>query len=93
MVCGIRAVEEMINNPVDKSVTSQVEHMKEIFQKSVTSTIEICAGKQINRSMLAIKKPGTGLHPSKLNGIIGKRAARTIKKNNIIVSDDIDWES
>src|SRR5205085_9056652 len=55
MVQGIRAIERMMANPVDKTDASRFADMKRIFEKSVVARIDIPQGIVITREMLAFK--------------------------------------
>ena len=75
--------------PVDKSDASQFADMKEIFQKSVVSNVEIPEGAIITREMLGIKKPGTGLAPKFINEVVGTRALRSLPADTVITNSDV----
>jgi N-acetylneuraminate synthase len=93
MARGIRAVEAMLANPVDKSVAGRFVEMKEIFQKSVVAIVDIPAGAVIGREMLGIKKPGAGLPAARIDELPGKRTTRAVGRNQLLQDDDIRWES
>lgn len=88
MVSGIRAISAMHSHPVDKDDLSPFREMKKIFEKSVVSTVDILQGTMITADMLAVKKPGNGIPPSKIGQIIGKRATRLIPANHVLASED-----
>jgi N,N'-diacetyllegionaminate synthase len=90
MVSGIRAVEQMSLSAVDKNSIEKYGEMKRIFEKSLVAITDIPAGTQLTRQMIGIKKPGTGLPPSKLAKIIGKVAVRKIEEGSLIQEDDLD---
>ena len=83
MVCKIRNVEIALGNPVKKPTKSEKKIM-EIIRKSIIAKNEIKKGILIKQDMLIIKRPGTGLQPSEIKKIIGKKAKRTIKKDEIL---------
>ena len=87
---GIRAIETMLGNPVDKNDIGRFGQMKEIFQKSVTSLIDIGAGTTITREMLGIRKPGTGIPAAKIDKVVGTRAVRAIQANRVIGWNDLE---
>jgi N,N'-diacetyllegionaminate synthase len=93
LVSQIREIEKIQANPVDKSDVSNFTDMKEIFQKSMVSQVDIPEGTIITRDMLGIKKPGTGLPPVNLKEIVGKRTNRTIPVDTILQQADINWGS
>jgi N-acetylneuraminate synthase len=88
---GIRAVEIMLAAKADKDAkASGLQMMKEIFEKSVVSTVAIPAGATITAQMVAVKKPGTGIPARRLHEIIGMRAARDIAADRLLSEEDIE---
>ncbi|MBW1802917.1 MAG: N-acetylneuraminate synthase family protein [Deltaproteobacteria bacterium] len=53
-------------------------------RKSLTATRDISMGDVITGGMLSAKRPGGGIPPSEIKKVIGKRAARLIKKDEMI---------
>lgn len=87
LVDGIRELEAMLANPVDKDDLAPVAGMKEVFEKSVVSTREIPAGAEISRGWLAAKKPGTGIPARKLDEVVGRTARTTIPADSVITDE------
>ena len=63
--------------------------MKEVFQKSVVTIVDIAEGATITREMVAIKKPGTGIPPKRLDEVVGSRALRRIPANSVLSESDV----
>jgi N,N'-diacetyllegionaminate synthase len=93
MVRGIREVETMLANPVDKNNVAQFATMKETFEKSIVSLTEIPAGTILSSKVIGIKKPGTGIPAARMPEIEGKRAARAIPADRLLDPSDIDWKA
>ncbi len=90
LVRGVRAIEVMLAHPVDKdAVAIRLRPMKEIFEKSIVTVVDIPAGTIIEESMLAIKKPGTGIAASRLPEIIGRMARRDIQADSVLREEDL----
>jgi N-acetylneuraminate synthase len=90
MVKGIRAIETILSSKVNKDeIANRMGEMKEVFQKSIVSIIDIPKGRIITEEMIGFKKPGTGIPSSKIDDVVGKRAEKNINKNTIILFDDI----
>ena len=81
----------MLSHQVDKSDVSRFADMKQIFQKSVVSQVDIPEGAIITREMLGVKKPGTGLAPDRLSDTVGKRAKRAVPAHTVLQEHDIAW--
>jgi len=89
LVQGIREIEAMLAHKVDKDDISRFADMKEIFQKSVVSLVDIPEGTVITREMIGIKKPGTGIPPKMFDRVVGSRALRTIPADSVINPEDV----
>jgi N-acetylneuraminate synthase len=84
LVDGIRDIETMLANPVDKDDLEPFGEMKRVFEKSVVTTREIPAGAEISREMLAAKKPGTGIPAKRLPDVVGRRARVDIPADTVL---------
>jgi N-acetylneuraminate synthase len=90
LVSGIRAIETMLSSRVDKDAMAlRLRPMKEIFEKSVVTRVDIPAGTTITSEMLAVKKPGTGIPARRLHEFIGLRAACDIPKDSLLREESI----
>lgn len=91
LVRGVRFIEEMMANPVDKNaLAEEMEPLRKLFNKSVVAKSEISAGSVITEDMIALKKPGTGIPVERVNDVIGKRLKRDIEKDTLISFDDLE---
>lgn len=89
LVKGIRAIEIMKQNPVDKNKAADSLHeMKDIFEKSIVSLVDIPEKTVITSDMLGAKKPGSGLPVNKIEEIIGKRTTVFIHRDTLLSEDD-----
>jgi N-acetylneuraminate synthase len=89
LVKGVRAISVMLAHPVDKDDVTTYRSMKDIFEKSVVSVVDIPAGGVIRADMLGIKKPGTGIPAARIDSVIGRRAARLIRADSVLSESDI----
>ena len=90
MVKGIRAIETILSSKVEKDkIASRMSEMKEVFQKSIVSIVDISKGSIITEEMVGFKKPGTGIPASQINEVLGKRSKTYIAKENLIKKEDI----
>src|SRR6266508_1092563 len=85
LVYGIRAVETMLASKVDKEDASPFAEMKLVFEKSLVARTEIPAGTVLTHEMIGVKKPGAGLSPRFLTEVIGKRTARAVKVDTMLM--------
>lgn len=90
LVKGIRAIEIMKKNPVDKNkAVASLHEMKAVFEKSIVSLVDISKGSVIGSEMLGLKKPGTGLPATRLKDIIGMKTSTFIAKDTLIREQDL----
>lgn len=89
LVQGVRAIETMLQSPVDKNDASRFGEMKRIFEKSLVSLTEIPAGSEFSPSLVGVKKPGSGIPAARYHQIMGKKAARDIPVGHLLSDDDI----
>jgi N,N'-diacetyllegionaminate synthase len=90
LVLGIRAVETILGSRLAKDeIAMRLHHMKEIFEKSVVSVVDIDDRSVITSTMVGVKKPGIGIPASRLKEVIGKRAAHAIPRDSLILEEDL----
>ena len=91
LVEGIRFIERMHANPLDKNASAQeTAPLRRLFTRSLVASTDLPAGTVIAREHVAIKKPGTGLGPDRLEEIIGRRLARSVLADQVLAVDDIE---
>lgn len=89
MIKAIREVERALGNGTKKPTTAEKNTMH-IVRKSIVAQQDIAKGTILTNEMLAIKRPGTGMDPEYLDKIIGKKAARSIAKDEVIQPEMIE---
>ncbi|UCD77128.1 MAG: N-acetylneuraminate synthase family protein [Desulfobacterales bacterium] len=91
LVDGIRFIEKMVANPVDKeAMAREAEELRNMFTKSIVARRNIEAGTTLTSGDLALKKPGTGIPAARLTEIIGRRLKRSIAADTLISEEDFD---
>ena len=93
LVQGVRAIEMILANPINKDDITRHKGMKETFEKSLVAVIDIAAGARLTREMIGIKNPGTGIRAARLDEVIGKRTTRRVSADSILMPTDIDWDA
>ena len=90
LVRGIRAIYAMLAAPVDKNAAAvRLREMKQIFEKSVVSLVDIPADAVITPSMVGVKKPGTGIPARRLEMVIGQRVVRPVPRDTLLREEDL----
>ena len=91
LVDGVRFIERMRSNPVDKEQSAhETAHLRKVFTRSLVAREALPAGTVLTADHLAIKKPGTGLPPDRLADVIGLRLARPVAADQLLAADDIE---
>lgn len=89
LVRGIRFIEMALLHPVDKdAIAGELSPSLSVFRKSIVAARDLSAGTCLSRSDLALKKPGTGLRPSRLDELIGNTLRRDIAADALLSEDD-----
>ena len=88
MIIQIRQVDTLLGYSEKKPNNSEQRIMQKI-RKSIVASRDIPAGSIISEDDLAIKRPGTGLPPSELTSLIGKKSASLINKDTLILWDNV----
>ena len=89
MVKEIRNVEKALGTGEKKPAKSEIEIQK-VARKSIVAKVNIAKGSIITKEMLTVKRPGTGLVPKYYYKIVGKKAKKNIKENELINWDMIE---
>lgn len=83
----IPGIEKALGDGVKKPYPSEIETAK-IARKSIVAGADINKGSTITEEMLAVKRPGTGMAPKHYWEVLGKRAKRDIKKDELLGWND-----
>ena len=86
MIKSIRDVEKALGDGI-KKLTEDEERIKKVARRSIVAIVDIPKGNLITREMLDIKRPGTGIEPKYLDVVVGRKAKRNIKKDDILKWD------
>lgn len=91
LVDGIRFIERMRAHPLDKNASAEeTAPLRKLFTRSLVANTDLPAGTVISREHVAVKKPGTGLAPDRLEEIIGRRLARPVTADQVLAAEDIE---
>ena len=87
---GIRFIERMRANPVDKDAMAQeTAPLRRLFTRSLVAAKDLPAGTVLTREHLAIKKPGTGLPPEQLDATVGRMLTRAVVRDQVLTGEDL----
>lgn len=87
MISGVRNVEKALGNDEKKPSKSEKENIG-IVRKSIVALREIKEGELFTESNLTVKRPGTGISPMHWFDVIGKRAHKAYKVDEMICEEE-----
>ena len=91
MIEGIRFIEKMLANPIDKDENAAaLKPIRELFTKSLFYKTDLQAGSILTRENLAAKKPGTGIPAGKIETVLGKRLLIDVAMDGFVNENDLE---
>ncbi len=94
MVKGVRAIEDSLNNPIDKNDLTNYQGLKKIFEKTLAVNKDLPKGHQIQFDDLEAKKPANlGISATNFKTVIGKELSRDLKKWDFLTEEDLTSNS
>jgi N,N'-diacetyllegionaminate synthase len=60
-----------------------------MFFHSVVATTNLPAGTVLTSAHLTTKKPGTGIRAERLNELVGRKLARSVKRDQLLAEKDL----
>lgn len=90
MVTAIRNAKDALGSSTKRPTATERDIMK-LVRKSIVANQDIKKGAIIRRTMLDIKRPGTGLPPATLEKILGKKTTRAIQKDELIRLNMVEY--
>ncbi|MFN3647992.1 MAG: N-acetylneuraminate synthase family protein [Armatimonadota bacterium] len=91
LVEGIRFIETMRSNPVDKeAMAAEMAPLRSLFTKSLVARCDLVAGTQLREEHLTAKKPGTGIPAARLPEILNRRLKRDVPADTLITEEDFE---
>lgn len=83
MVKAIRNIEVSMGDGIKKPSNSEIKNIQ-IARKSIVANKDIFAGEIFTEENLSIKRPGSGVSPIKWYEVVGTRAKRDFKEDELI---------
>lgn len=91
LVEGIRFIEKMVTNPIDKDLLAEeTSPLRDLFTKSVVACADLSAGTLLRQEHLTVKKPGTGIPADRINEVIGRRLKQRVMRNEILRIESLE---
>ena len=89
LVASVRECEQAMRSPRDHILQGELLNQM-VFRKSVVAAKPIRKGERLEREMLTVKGPGTGLSPQQLFDLIGRSAPRDMIVDEAFRPDDLE---
>ena len=90
LVDGVRFVERMLANPIDKNaMAAEMGPLRAIFTKSIVAREPLPAGTVLADRHLAAKKPGTGIPAERIGEMIGRTLTKEVAADELIREEDL----
>lgn len=83
MVKAIRNIENGLGNGIKKPSISELKN-RSIVRKSIVAARNIKLEEKFSKKNITCKRPGTGISPMEWDNIIGKKAKRDFKEDELI---------
>jgi N,N'-diacetyllegionaminate synthase len=88
LVDGVHQVHAALGT-AEKHRDPSLDPVRATFEKSVVAATAIAEGVVIEESMLTTKRPGTGIPAARLDAVVGRRSARAISPNELLMESDL----
>ena len=89
MVRQIRNLEEAMGECGERELTQGELINRENLAKSLVINCDLPHGQLIQRHMIAVKSPGQGIQPNRIDELVGKVAKRDFKNGDLFFESDI----
>ncbi len=91
LVDNIRRIERILGDG-KKTIIEELKPLREKLAKSIATKVAIPAGTMITQEMLSIKGPGTGIKPSQIKDLCGRKAKIDLAEDVIIPKEALGWD-
>lgn len=89
MICRMREVEASLGDGVKNGPREEELEIYEKARRSLHARRAITAGEPLTRDNVCVKRPGCGIHPRLLDGVLGLAAKRDIPEDRWITWEDL----
>lgn len=88
-VANIRQAQAALGT-VSKDVGDVERDVRRVSRQSVCVVRDLPAGHALTAADLTLKRPGTGLPPSMMSAMIGRRLSKSMQGNTLLTIDDVE---
>ncbi len=87
LVRGIRVVERALGRAEKRPLPSELP-VRRVARRSLVTSGPLARGERFSKDNVAVKRPGTGLAPGRLDWLLRRRAARALPAHRLIREAD-----
>jgi N-acetylneuraminate synthase len=90
LVEGVRFIETMMDNPVNKDeAVTRMGELRDTFTKSLYTIRAMQPGETITAADLTVKKPGTGIPAAEFDSIVGRKVKAPVAASHMLAKSDL----
>jgi N-acetylneuraminate synthase len=90
LVDGIRFVEAMKANPVDKEAASEDSAaLRQMFMKGLVAAVDIAEGEVLSERNLDARKPMAGISVARYDEVVGRRTRHALRAGTFVQESDL----
>lgn len=91
LVEGVRFIERMKANPIDKDcLAAELQPLRRLFGKSIVARTDLPAGTVLKEEHLTVKKPGHGLSEDKLGVVLNRKLRVALPADALVLEEHLD---
>ena len=83
LVDGVRRIESVMGRSYKEPTESEIKN-RDVARKSIVASIDIKRGDVFTCDNITTKRPGNGISPMRWNEVLGKKAKRDFKEDELI---------
>jgi N,N'-diacetyllegionaminate synthase len=87
-VTAIRNTEKVLGDGIKRPTAREILIMKDV-RRSIVASTDLTKGTVIEKTMLAYKRPGSGIKPDLVDVVTGRVLKRDIHKDELIMWEDL----
>ena len=89
LMAGVRRIEQALGDGVKRPVEAE-RSTAAVARKSLTAARDLPAGTVLTRDAMVVRRPGTGLAPARLEGLIGRRTRAALSAGETLTEQSIE---
>jgi N-acetylneuraminate synthase len=83
LVAGVRAIEAALGDGVKRPMPSELDTMR-VARRSLVAARPLKIGERLTAEAVAVKRPGTGIPPTELERVLGRRLLRAVEADEVL---------